>query len=138
MLKNLIEQLKKHEGFRSKPYLDINGYSTIGYGFNLDAGINQEFAEKILVIQVCNIENRLRDKYKWFKHLSSARRDVIINMVFNLGEVGFGQFKKMIKAIEDKDNVLVVNEMLDSKWAHQVKLRAWELADIWRDNGYTP
>ena len=57
-------------------------------------------------------------------------------MVFNLGMNGFKKFKKMIAAIEKGDDKEVVNEMLDSKWAHQVKGRAWELADQWRDDAW--
>lgn len=136
-MSELIEQLKKHEGFRSKPYLDINGYTTIGYGFNIDAGVTKYLAEVILRYQVCNAEKQISDKYKWFSALSRERKDVIVNMVFNLGIVGFGQFKKMIRAIEFGDDVAVFNEMLDSRWAKQVKQRAYELANQWRNNAPT-
>lgn len=57
-------------------------------------------------------------------------------MAFNLGMNGLKKFKKMLNAIAEGDDVGVVNEMLDSKWAHQVKGRAWELADQWRDNTF--
>ena len=33
---NLIEHIKKHEGFKSKPYKDTKGKWTVGYGRNLD------------------------------------------------------------------------------------------------------
>ena len=137
-MSNLIEQIKRHEGFSGQPYLDIEGYTTIGYGFNIDAGITRALGEVILKHQVEEIQKRVKDKYSWYTHLSSARKDVIVNMIFNLGFVGFSQFKRMIAAIESKDNIAVVNEMLDSKWAHQVKIRAWQLADQWRDDCYSP
>lgn len=36
------------EGFRSRVYKDINGYKTIGYGFNLDAPGNRELFAQVL------------------------------------------------------------------------------------------
>lgn len=131
----LVEQLKRHEGFRAHVYTDTTGHKTIGYGFNLDAGINERNAEALLQSQLAEIWLQCNEEFKrfWFR-LSHARQGVIIDMVFNLGMRGFLKFKKMIKAIEDLDDEAVVAEMLDSKWAHQVKGRAWELADQWRDN----
>jgi len=37
---SLVEQIKHHEGFRSKPYIDQNHYS-IGYGINLRYGVDE-------------------------------------------------------------------------------------------------
>ena len=133
----LTEQIKRHEGFRSYVYTDTTGHKTIGYGFNLDAGITERDAEALLQSQLAGIWLWCNEEFNhfWWR-LSHARQGVIINMVFNLGRSGFKKFKKMIKAIEDCDDEAVVNEMLDSKWAHQVKGRAWELADQWRDNDW--
>ena len=33
----LIEQLKRHEGFKPNVYKCTKGHNTIGYGYNLDA-----------------------------------------------------------------------------------------------------
>lgn len=129
----LIDQLKRQEGFSEKPYEDTTGHLTIGYGFNLDAGIEEDIAEYLLVKQVSKVQLACLQEFDWYRALSEPRRDVITNMVFNLGMGGFKGFKKMIAAIERGDTENVVNEMLDSKWAHQVRERAWELADQWRD-----
>lgn len=129
----LIEQIKKHEGFSALPYLCPAGKVTIGYGWNLEHGIEEPMAERILTAQVSKIQWELIQEFEWYRSLSNVRRDVITNMVFNLGMTGFKGFKRMIKAIEEGNNEAVVDEMLDSKWAHQVGSRAWELADQWRD-----
>ena len=130
------EQLKRHEGYRKHVYKDTEGISTIGYGFNIEAGIDEETAELLLMKQVSKTQALLVRKFEWYRDLSDVRRDVITNMAFNLGVGGLSKFKKMIEAIEDGDDEEVVNQMLDSKWAHQVKGRAYELADQWRDNLY--
>ena len=134
---NLLDQVKRHEGFRDKPYTCTAGALTIGYGWNLDAGIEEEDAEYILMKQLSRVQLHCLRSFDWYRNISEPRRDVITNMVFNLGMGGFKKFKKMIKAIEEGDHERVVNEMLDSKWAHQVKDRAWELADQWRDDAFS-
>lgn len=134
---NIVQQLKRHEGFRAYTYTDTTGHKTIGYGFNLDAGISENTAEALLQSQIAEIWIKCNEEFNhfWWR-LSRERQSVIMNMVFNLGMNGFKKFKKMIKGIEEGDDVAVVNEMLDSKWAHQVKGRAYELADQWRDNAW--
>lgn len=135
MSRELLEQVKKHEGFREKAYVDTTGHRTIGYGFNIEAGITERSAEALLQSQLLEVALQCNEEFNdfWWQ-LSPARKGVIVNMVFNLGMGGFKRFKKMIKAIRASDNEGVVVAMLDSKWAHQVGGRAWELADQWRDN----
>lgn len=134
-MSKLIEQLKRHEGFRSKPYKCTEGFTTIGYGFNVDAGISELLAELILKNQVYTIEYEL-GSFGWFDSINEARQDVVINMVFNIGKSGFMQFKKMIAAIEHGDFEEAATQMLDSKWAKQVGNRAVELAEQMRVGKY--
>lgn len=132
----LIEQIKRHEGFRSKPYKCTAGKLTIGYGLNLDAGVNEELAQLILEYQVKRITNELR-KLEWFFDIDSfARQDVIVNMAFNLGVAGACKFHKMINAISMHDYHEASKEMLNSKWAKQVGDRAVELAEQMRSGTY--
>jgi len=77
------------------------------------------------------VENR-----SWFSALNDARRDVVVNMVFNLGLSGFSGFVKMIEAMREGDYFRAAEEMLDSKWARQVGFRASELAEIMRSGSY--
>jgi len=62
--------------------------------------------------------------------LSEVRQRVVADMVFNLGLPRFAQFKNMIAAIEAEDFVQASNEMMDSRWAQQVGLRASRLAEM--------
>ena len=66
--------------------------------------------------------------FPWFDGLSQERRDVVANMVFNLGLTRFSGFKKTIAFIAAGDFDSAAVEMLDSKWARQVKGRAVELS----------
>jgi lysozyme len=49
-------------------------------------------------------------------------------MAFNLGVPRLCKFKKMWAAIEAKDFPTAAKEMLDSRWANQVKSRSTKLA----------
>ncbi len=69
--------------------------------------------------------------------LNTIRREVIIEMVFNLGMTRFLGFKKLLDAIQKQDWERASSEMLNSKWAAQVKGRAVELAEMMK-TGYQP
>jgi len=69
-------------------------------------------------------------KFSFWDELNCARRVALIDMYHNLGSTKFNQFKKMIKALYEKDYEKASIEMLDSRWAVQVGNRAYELADI--------
>ena len=127
---NLIENIKKHEGFRKRMYRDSVDVPTIGYGFNLNQiELPKPVAELWLSFEIQNHINEL-EKYHWFNHLDEIRKDVLIDMHYNLGHSRFMEFKNMIKALKNKEYDVAAREMLDSKWADQVGTRAAELASI--------
>ena len=122
--------LKKHEGFRSHIYLDTLGNRTIGYGLNLENGITEKEASALLKFRKDDAE---RDCYQLFNNfvlLSNTRKEVLINMCYNLGKLRLARFKKMIAAIHQQDFTRAAVEMLDSRWARQVGKRADELAGL--------
>ncbi|MGM0411280.1 MAG: glycoside hydrolase family protein [Bacillota bacterium] len=131
-MKSIVEQLELHEGFRSDPYKDTEGYLTIGYGRNLDAkGISREEAAHLLENDIKEVVKDLKKHY-WFTTLDKIRQKVIIDMAFNLGVNGLLSFKKMIQALKEKNYDKTADEMLDSLWAEQVGNRADRLARMMR------
>ena len=131
----VCEQLKLHEGFVSHAYEDSTPekYLTIGYGRLIDerlgGGISQEEAEYLLKNDVKNCVKILNAQIDCFKELSETRKIVLINMYFNLGNRLF-KFNNMLYALHAKDYVEAAKQMLDSKWAKQVKGRANDLANM--------
>lgn len=125
----LIEQIKRHEGLRLKPYNCTAGKLTIGYGRNLESnGITEYEAEILLHHDINGVYNKLRLALKFWPQLNDARRNVLINMGFNIGTHGLLGFKKTLKLVEEGKYNLAAIEMLDSKWAKQVPDRALELS----------
>ena len=125
---SVIDDLKVHEGFRAKPYRCSEGFLTIGYGLNLDAGITREEAEMLLAHRVKKVHMDLVTLPFWHK-LSEARRDVLINMAYNLGVAGLMKFKVTLGLIAEGNYTEASKQMLKSKWAKQVGGRA-----IWLSN----
>lgn len=128
---NYKERIKRHEGFREKPYRCTAGKLTIGYGRNIeDNGITEAEASFLLDNDLKRCEEECRQTFSWFDNLDDIRRSVIVEMDFNLGLKKFLGFKKMLAACEKQDYELAAREMLDSLWARQVGQRAETLADL--------
>lgn len=125
--------ITEHEGFRSKPYYDTVGKLTIGYGRNLmDRGLTREEAVHLLINDIKNCIEELETHLPVFKKLSTTRKAVLIDMVYNIGLPRLLGFKKMLKALEEGNYERAADEMLDSRWAEQVKTRATHLANLMR------
>lgn len=131
----LLETLKTDEGLRLYPYEDTVGKLTIGYGHNLeDNGIPLSIAELLLehdLQQVIDVAPQIVSNYN---ELSPIRKEVLINMIFNMGFHTVHQFINMRNAIEHKNFAKAAEEMLDSRWADQVKTRAKKLAHMMQYN----
>lgn len=143
---NLIEQIKAHEGFRGDYYCCTAGKKSIGYGRNVENNpfshdelvymgrnvfsvepMTKDEAEYLLINDLNNVIESLKDKIS-LDSLSKPRKAVCINMAFNLGVNGFMGFKKMLSALSEFDYDKAATEMLDSRWADQVKSRSTTLA----------
>ena len=137
-MSNLLEQLKRHEGLRLKPYKCTAGKLTIGYGRNIeDKGISKVEAEDLLYHDIKETERELRKKLPLLMdELNTTRSEVLVNMAFNMGVHGLLKFKKMIKALDDNDYDEACRQMMDSRWAVQVGKRAVELAEQMRTGVY--
>jgi len=131
-METLRQQLIRHEGLRLEVYECSNGFKTIGIGRNIQTnGISEDEAFLMLDNDIKNSATEL-ESFSWWKDLDQVRKDCLINMVFNLGLPTFKKFKGMISAIENKDFQLASLEMLDSRWAKQVKGRSKELSEQMR------
>jgi len=146
-----IKSIVKHEGFKSKPYIDplvekyperykiskedmeiIKKYFnklkvTFGYGFTF---ITKEEAEAVLKIRLENISKELSKKIEWYKEQPREIREVLIEMAYQIGIDGLLGFKKTLTYLKEHKYKKASIEMLDSLWAKQTPNRAKELSDI--------
>jgi lysozyme len=138
----LTKQLRIDEGVSYKVYRCPAGFDTVGVGRNLEAlGLtDQELkylgmesmdeiyetelsdadVEYLLSNDIDRVVDEINDNFEWFAGLNDVRKEVVVNMVFNLGLPRFKQFKKMIAAIKDGDFDRASREGMDSRWYTQV------------------
>ena len=131
LTRNELEHaLVRDEGLVKLAYEDTVGKVTIGVGRNLDdLGITEGEAMFLLRNDIERVKMEVGQTFGWIDGLDNTRRNVIYNMVFNLGIHRFSKFKKMIAAVEEGDYIEASLEMMNSKWAHQVGIRAVRLAE---------
>ena len=148
----LIEKLIQHEGLKLQVYKDTLGIDTIGIGRNLeDRGISKEELDAMDIpnigviyeygiteadavylaendVQI--VENELLTAHPCVDRLDAVRQLVLVDMAFNMGVPRLRGFKKMWAAIHADDFQTAAKEMLDSRWANQVKSRSTILANM--------
>ena len=147
----LIEKLIAHEGLRLEVYQDTLGINTIGIGRNLDDrgiskdeldwmdyptiehvfsdGITEADAMYLAQNDVQIVEEELLRAHPCVEDLDAVRQLVLVDMAFNMGVPRLCKFKLMWNAIHEGNFEAAAKEMLDSRWATQVKGRATKLAN---------
>ena len=130
-----------HEGFVDSVYLDTEKKATIGYGHlvtkedNFVEGVNykEKDLRQLFYKDVEKAETGADQVIGHIKELHPEARNVIIEMVYQLGVTGVRKFVKMILALEDSDYKKASLEMLDSKWRKQTTARCESLANIMKE-----
>ena len=147
----LLEELVKHEGLRLQVYQDTLGIDTIGIGRNLkDRGISKKELEELDIPTIDHVyeygiteadamllaendvqivEEELLRAHPCVEDLDAVRQLVLVDMAFNMGVPRLCKFVKMWNAIHEKKFDIASKEMLDSRWANQVKSRAIKLSN---------
>src|ERR1035437_5432659 len=100
MIKSIIDQLMRDEGFRADVYTDTVGKRTIGYGHNLDANPLPDLVTPVTTAQALSILGKdveristfLITRLPWVTTLGDARYGVLQNMSFNMGVNGLLEF----------------------------------------------
>lgn len=97
-----LPRLKTEEGFRARVYRDTEGHQTIGYGWNIDAGITPRAAAALLQAQLEELQDILMT-YTWYAGLDPVRQGVCLDIAINDGLHGLLAFPNMISALARKD-----------------------------------
>jgi lysozyme len=125
MYDKLKEHIKEYEGFSSLAYECTAGYTTIGYGRNIEQkGITKEEAEHLLINDIKQCYKELRGIINKFDELPEKAQLVLVDMTYNLGLSKLLNFENMLDAIDAHDWEKAAIELLDSRYASQVKRRA--------------
>jgi lysozyme len=153
---HLVADISRDEGLRLKAYPDpesalgkaiqlgmtrLHGLSgepwTCGYGCtgpDVHEGTVWTLAEaeRRRDAKIAESIAELDAKAHWWRSLCDARQDVLANMHFNMGWARLSGFTKALAAMRAYDYEAAAREMLDSRWATQVRGRAKRLAEQMR------
>jgi lysozyme len=139
MYEELKEQIKEHEGFVPRTYKDSLGKRTIGFGhlcvepeqWDDDKEYTREELERVFDKDfdeaLKNAESLIGER-----SINFIAKQVIIEMVFQLGIGGVSKFKKMWLALDKEDYGEASFQMMDSLWAKQTPNRAEKLSQKMR------
>ena len=155
---HLLQELVKHEGLRLQVYQDTLGIDTIGIGRNLkDRGISKEELDELDIPTIDHIyeygiteadamvlaendvqivEEELLRAHPCVEDLDAVRQLVLVDMAFNMGVPRLCKFKKMWNAVHEQKFDIASKEMLDSRWANQVKSRSVKLANAMHNGAF--
>lgn len=153
MDKMLLASTKRHEGLRTEAYQDSKGIWTCGYGRNLEEhGVPAEFAEHVCISEELAeswlIEDLLESQmdamtFAVYPFFNRARKNVFIEMVFQMGRTRVAKFVNMLGSISLNPSqtptnwATVADHMLDSKWHREDSPeRALELSKTMRVGWY--
>lgn len=141
-----LGQLKIDEGFSEIPYVDSEGYLTIGYGTCIAYvgdieirpvwRISQEHAVQLLRQSAVDVYMEMDRTWPWFEYMPLGVKTVMLNMAYNLGVPRLAKFKKTLAFIKNHQYEKAADEMLRdstgtgrSLWYQQVGHRAKRLSD---------
>lgn len=149
---DILNFIKKHEGYRPYVYKDTLGIPTVAIGLNL----TRPDAKKIITQVSANFENvlagkegltdnQIREIFKitlkiaysdaklWIPEFDSLPKNIklaVLDMSFNMGYPRLSKFVKTKKFIIDKDYNKAALEIQNSKWATQVGDRVNSLVKL--------
>tara|TARA_R100000541_G_scaffold58179_3_gene69119 strand:+ start:983 stop:1414 length:432 start_codon:yes stop_codon:yes gene_type:complete len=137
----LKKRIMDHEGFRDTVYLDSLKKATIGYGHLVTENDNfiegVQYKEKDLrQLFYKDFEKAETGADQIIGHVSELHpeaKNIIIEMVFQLGTMGVRKFSKMLLALEEKNYHEAHLQMLDSRWRKQTTTRCESLAKIMKE-----
>lgn len=152
LLSTIINRVIQHEGKKAEKYIDSRGIPTVGVGFNLNnsdaaerlkkvganpakikAGTAKLTEKQIKTLLIQDLEKAMAEAGSLvsnFNQLPQSIQGVLVEMAFNLGKSGLGEFKNFLSKISSGRWKEAAVEMLRSDWRAQVGQRAQTLADI--------
>lgn len=131
----LREEIQNDEGRVNSVYLDHLNLPTVGIGHLIkesdpehglpvgtvvdDERVNELFDQDIKVTL-----SECEQLYGNFNDLPEEVQKILANMMFNLGRPRLSKFRKLCKAVADRDWQECAVQMEDSRWHKQVTNRA--------------
>ena len=134
-LEKLREQLEIDEGVKYEVYKDHLGYATFGIGhlitahdpengWSVGTDVDEYRVQEAFEDDVQGVISDCEKLYVQWEHLPEEAKQIIANMMFNMGRTRLSKFKGMKRGVDSRDWNAAADEMVDSAWYRQVTNRA--------------
>ena len=131
----LRQEIQNDEGRVNSVYLDHLSLPTIGighlikesdpeYGLPVGTVIDDERINELFDQDIKVTLSECEQLYGNFNDLPEEVQKILANMMFNLGRPRLSKFRKLCKAVADRDWQECAVQMEDSRWHKQVTNRA--------------
>ena len=139
-LDKLREEIKYDEGSVNEIYLDHLGLATFGighlvtewdeeYGWEVGTPVSEDRCNEVFDTDIQIVLSDCQHLYPDFNDLPEEVQRIIANMMFNMGRPRLSKFKGMKAGVDARDWNKAADEMVDSRWYHQVTKRADRLVE---------
>ena len=137
-LERLREQLEIDEGVKYEVYNDHLGYATFGIGhlitardpengWSVGTDVDEYRVKEAFEDDVQGVISDCEKLYVQWEHLPEEAKQIIANMMFNMGRPRLSKFKGMKRGVDSRDWNAAADEMVDSRWHKQVPERSGRL-----------
>ena len=131
----LREELERDEGCVYQIYNDHLGYPTFGighlvtghdkeHGWSVGTDVEEDRVREVFEQDVQTVLSDCEILYPDFYDLPEEAQLIIANMMFNMGLTRLSKFKGMKRGVDSRNWEEAADEMVDSRWYHQVTNRA--------------
>jgi len=131
----LRQEIQNDEGRVNSVYLDHLNLPTVGighlikesdpeYGLPVGTVVDDERVNELFDQDIKVTLSECEQLYENFNDLPEEVQKILANMMFNLGRPRLSKFRKLCKAVADRDWQECAIQMEDSRWHRQVTNRA--------------
>ena len=131
----LRQEIQNDEGRVNSVYLDHLNLATVGighlikdsdpeYGLPIGTVVDDERINELFDQDIKVTLSECEQLYGNFNDLPEEVQKILANMMFNLGRPRLSKFRKLCKAVADRDWQECAVQMEDSRWHKQVTNRA--------------
>ena len=131
----LRQEIQNDEGRVNSVYLDHLNLPTVGighlikesdpeYGLPVGTAVDDERVNELFNQDIKVTLSECEQLYGNFNDLPEEVQKILANMMFNLGRPRLSKFRKLCKAVADRDWQECAVQMEDSRWHKQVTNRA--------------
>ena len=130
IVRSEIAQIAADEGYSRCVYKDSLGLKTIGFGTLVEHVDSPDCIGSLRAVELLRehytvAQTSVEKRYPW---ADGETKLVLINISYNMGETRLAKFSKMLSYLKECKYDLAASELLDSRYATQVPLRAGRMA----------